>query len=158
LYLNRNGDGRGFKEMARVKDTGVLAWLYMMRVSDKMDRLSHDNLLQFDLTPAQFDVLAHLIAAEGISQQTLSEKLFVTKGNVCGLIGRLEERGLVERRADPQDRRSNMLFLTPAGRELTERVVPAHEQFISERMSTLCREQLQQLKSLLRHMDKTMAE
>jgi DNA-binding MarR family transcriptional regulator len=142
--------------MSRVKDTGVLAWLYMMRVSDKMDRLSHDNLLRFDLTPAQFDVLAHLIAAEGISQQTLSEKLFVTKGNVCGLIGRLEERGLVERRTDPEDRRSNMLFLTPAGRELTERAVPAHEQFISEQMSTLCKEQQQQLKSLLRHLDREM--
>jgi DNA-binding MarR family transcriptional regulator len=142
--------------MARVKDKGVLAWLYMMRVSDKMERLSHDNLLRFDLTPAQFDVLAHLIAAEGISQQTLSEKLFVTKGNVCGLIGRLEERGLVERRTDPEDRRSNMLFLTPAGRELTERVVPAHEQFIREHMSTLDAEQQQQLKSLMRHLDKNL--
>ena len=142
--------------MARVKDKGVLAWLYMMRVSDKMERLSHDNLLRFDLTPAQFDVLAHLIAAEGISQQTLSEKLFVTKGNVCGLIGRLEERGLVERRTDPHDRRSNMLFLTPTGRELTERVVPAHEQFISEHMSTLDAEQQQQLKSLMRHLDKNL--
>jgi DNA-binding MarR family transcriptional regulator len=144
--------------MSRVKDTGVLAWLYMMRVSDKMERLSHDNLLQFDLTPAQFDVLAHLVAAEGISQQTLSEKLFVTKGNVCGLIGRLEERGLVERRPDPEDRRSNMLFLTPTGRELAGRAVPAQEQFIIEHMSKLCAEQQQQLKSLLRYLDKNIAQ
>jgi DNA-binding MarR family transcriptional regulator len=149
---------KALKKMGRVKDTGVLAWLYMMRVSDKMERLSHDNLLKFDLTPAQFDVLAHLIAAEGISQQTLSEKLFVTKGNVCGLIGRLEERGLVERRTDPDDRRSNMLFLTPAGRELAERAVPAQEEFIIEHMGTLCQEQQQQLKSLLRHLDKRMAQ
>jgi DNA-binding MarR family transcriptional regulator len=144
--------------VSRVKDPGVLAWLYMMRVSDKMVRLSHDNLLQFDLTPAQFDVLAHLIAAEGISQQTLSEKLFVTKGNVCGLIDRLEERGLVERKADPEDRRSNMLFLTPTGLELAERAVPAQEQFIIEQMSTLCEGEKQQLKSLLRHMDKSLAQ
>lgn len=145
------------KRMSRVKDTGVLAWLYMMRVSDKMERLSHDNLTRFDLTPAQFDVLAHLIAAEGISQQTLSEKLFVTKGNVCGLIDRLEDRGLVVRRPDPEDRRSNLLFLTPAGRELTERAVPAQEKFIIEHMSTLCSEQQQQLKSLLRYLDKNIA-
>jgi DNA-binding MarR family transcriptional regulator len=143
--------------MNRVKDTGVLAWLYMMRVSDKMERLSHDNLTRFELTPAQFDVLAHLVAAEGISQQTLSEKLLVTKGNVCGLIDRLEDRGLVVRRPDPEDRRSNLLFLTPKGRELVERAVPAHEKFIIELMSTLCVEQQQQLKSLLRHLDKTIA-
>ena len=144
--------------MSRVKDKGVLAWLYMMRVSDKMERLSHDNLTRFDLTPAQFDVLAHLIAAEGISQQTLSEKLFVTKGNVCGLIDRLEDRGLVVRRPDPDDRRSNLLFLTPKGRELTERAVPAQEKFIVEHMATLCAEQQQQLKSLLRHLDKNIAQ
>lgn len=93
--------------MRRLKDKSVLAWLYMMRVTDKLHRLEGDNLAKYNLTPAQFGVLAHLSADDGITQQELSDMLFVTKGNVCGLIGRLEERGLVVRVNDPEDRRSN---------------------------------------------------
>ncbi|MEO8288517.1 MAG: MarR family transcriptional regulator [Chloroflexota bacterium] len=144
--------------MARLKDMGVLAWLYMMRVTDKLHRLEGEHLAKYDLTPAQFGVLAHLIANEGITQQALSERLFVTKGNVCGLIGRLEERGLVQRESDPEDRRSNLLHLTVKGRELAERVVPANEQFISEYMSTLTVDEQHTLRNLLRRLDKSIID
>jgi len=144
--------------MARLKDRGVLAWLYMMRVTDKLHRLEGDNLAKFNLTLAQFGVLAHLSANDGITQQALSEMLFVTKGNVCGLIGRLEERGLVVRVSDPDDRRSNHLHLTPKGRELADQVVPANEQFISDHMATLSPEEQETLRALLRRLDKSIAE
>jgi DNA-binding MarR family transcriptional regulator len=144
--------------MARLKDKSVLAWLYMMRVTDKLQRLESDNLAKYNLTPAQFGVLAHLSANEGITQQTLSERLFVTKGNVCGLIGRLEERGLVVRESDPEDRRSNRLLLTPEGRELIEQVIPVNEQFISDYMSILTSEEQEMLRTLLRRLDKSMVE
>lgn len=144
--------------MVRLKDRGVVAWLYMMRITDKLHRLEGEHLTGYDLTPAQFGVLAHLVANEGISQQALSQRLFVTKGNVCGLIGRLEERGLVVRHSDPEDKRINLLHLTPKGRELAERVVPAHEQFISEYMSTLSFQEQGKLRSLLRRLDKSIAD
>ena len=144
--------------MARLKDRGVLAWIYMMRVTDKLHRLEGENLAHYNLTPAQFGVLAHLIANDGITQQALSDMLFVTKGNVCGLIGRLEERGLVERHSDPDDRRSNHLHLTPEGRELAQQVVPANEQFISDYMAVLSLEEQHVLRDLLRRLDKSITE
>jgi DNA-binding MarR family transcriptional regulator len=144
--------------MARLKDKGVLAWLYMMRVTDKLHRLEGENLAKYKLTPAQFGVLAHLSADDGITQQELSEMLFVTKGNVCGLIGRLEERGLVMRVNDPEDRRSNHLHLTPEGQELAKVVVPANEQFISDYMSVLSLEEQETLRALLRRLDKSIAD
>jgi len=144
--------------MARLKDKGVLAWLYMMRVTDRLQRLESDNLARYNLTQAQFGVLAHLSANDGISQQKLSEGLFVTKGNVCGLIDRLEERGLVVRESDPEDRRSNRLVLTLQGRELIEQVIPLNEQFISDYMSVLSQDEQETLRSLLRRLDKSMME
>lgn len=144
--------------MARLKDRGVLAWLYMMRVTDKLHRLEGDNLSKYNLTPAQFGVLAHLAGNDGITQQSLSEMLFVTKGNVCGLIGRLEERGLVVRHNDPGDRRSNRLHLTDEGRQLAELVVPANEQFISDYMSALETEEQETLRALLRRLDKSIGD
>jgi DNA-binding MarR family transcriptional regulator len=108
------------------------------------------------MTGAQFDVLAQLSSHEGISQQALSEKLFVTKGNVCGLIGRMEQHNLVERRPDPKDKRANLLFLTDKGRALAEKVMPEQERFIAEKMSVLTPEEEATLRGLLRQLDRSL--
>ena len=143
--------------MSGVRNPGLLAWLYMMRVSNKIHRTSADHLAKYDLTAAQFDVLAHLSVKEGISQQALSERLLVTKGNVCGLIDRMESRGLVSRCSHPEDRRLNLLHLTEAGRALADRVVPAHEEFLRQQMQHLSAEEQRTLYSLLRDLDRSLA-
>ncbi|MEO5951381.1 MAG: MarR family transcriptional regulator [Chloroflexia bacterium] len=141
----------------RLKDARVLGWLYMMRVFTKMERMGDENIQGLGLTGAQFDVIAQLSQNEGISQQGLSEKLFVTKGNVCGLLGRMEEKGWVKREDDPTDRRAHRLYLTEAGRQLAERVMPVQEQFIVEQMSVLTDEEQTTFRSLLRQLDKSLA-
>src|SRR5690242_9576078 len=103
---------------ATIRQPGLIAWMHLMRVHNKMQHHASDHLDYYDLTPAQFEVLAHLSADQGISQQVLAQKLLVTKGNVCGLIDRMSTQGLVERRCDPDDRRSNLLFLTDKGQAL----------------------------------------
>lgn len=142
--------------VTRTKDPGVLAWLHLVRVHDKVDRLVAERLGRFDLTLAQFDVLANLIAKQGISQQTLSEGLLVTKGNICGLIDRLESRGLVERRCHPVDRRQNLLYLTEKGQALAEEVVPAVQELIGQKMEALSADEKQTLNILLRDLDRSL--
>jgi len=115
-----------------------------------------EDLSEYDLTPAQFEVIAKLWGAQGISQQMLAERLLVTKGNVCGLIDRMSVLGLVERRCDPEDRRSNLLFLTDKGMELADRVIPAHERHIAEHMSVLSPEDQRKLAALLRELDRSL--
>src|SRR5918995_7324838 len=109
----------------------VLAWLRLLRVAQKVERDLARQLKLWGLNSAQFDVLAHVGAAEGITQQELADSLLVTKGNVAQLLGRMERRGLIERR---HEGRSNLLFLTDEGRRLFERIVPAHEAVIAERV------------------------
>src|SRR5881227_1180792 len=104
--------------MDGMKRPGLLAWMHLLRVYNKMHRHSMDHLDCYNLTTAQFDVLAQLSVAPGISQQELSDRLLVTKGNTCGLLDRLESQGLVARRPDPEDRRSHRLFLTEEGQQL----------------------------------------
>ena len=142
--------------MSGVRNPGLLAWLYMMRVSNKIHHASADHLEKYDLTAAQFDVLAHLNAKSGISQQALSERLLVTKGNVCGLIDRMESRGLVSRRSHPDDRRLNLLYLTDEGKALAARVVPAHEEFLKQQMEHLSAEEQRTLSGLLRDLDRSL--
>jgi DNA-binding MarR family transcriptional regulator len=113
---------------------------------------------KYNLTLAQFDVLSRLSVAEGMTQQALADQLLVTKGNVCGLIDRLSEQGLVERRADPEDRRANLLFLTPAGRELAAQVIPAHQAVLRGLMRGLDGDEQRHLLALLRKLDRSLVE
>ena len=146
------------KLMTGTRNPGVevLTWIHLMRVYDKMQHRSMRHLAEYDLTTPQFDVLAQLKVNEGISQQALSEQLLVTKGNVCGLIDRLESRGLVERREDPEDRRSNRLYLTEEAHALADEVIPAHEDFIRQQMSALREDEQRALHKLLRDLDKSL--
>ena len=61
---------------------------------------------------AQWQVLIALARSEGINQAGLAERLDVETITVGRMVDRLEEAGLVERRADPADRRAWRLFLT----------------------------------------------
>jgi DNA-binding MarR family transcriptional regulator len=131
----------------------VLAWLRLLRVSQKVERDLARQLKLCGLNNAQFDVLAHVGAAEGITQQELADSLLVTKGNVAQLLGRMERRGLIERRSQG---RTNRLFLTDEGRRTFTEVVPAHEALIDDRLSVLSEEDQKQLFELLRRLDRAL--
>ncbi|NIQ93625.1 MAG: MarR family transcriptional regulator, partial [Desulfuromonadales bacterium] len=81
----------------------------------------------YDISPAQFDLLSQVAAEPGLSQQALADRLLVTKGNVCGLLDRMERDGLVERRRDEEDRRINQVHATDKGRSLFDGSAPALE-------------------------------
>jgi len=130
-----------------------LAWLRLLRVSQKVERDLARQLKLWGLNNAQFDVLAHVGAAEGITQQELADSLLVTKGNVAQLLGRMERRGLIERRSQG---RTNRLFLTDEGRRTFTEVVPAHEALIDDRLSVLLEEDQKQLFELLRRLDRAL--
>ncbi|MBF6611536.1 MAG: MarR family transcriptional regulator [Chloroflexi bacterium] len=134
------------------------AWLYLVRVYDKMQRHLMDHLDNYDLTLAQYDVLALLSQEQGITQQALAQKLLVTKGNVCGLIDRMSAHGLVERRSDPEDRRPNLLHLTAEGERLAKEAVPAYSEFVREHMSGLTPQQLAALREILQTLDNSIRQ
>jgi DNA-binding MarR family transcriptional regulator len=138
------------------RQPGVVAWLHLMRVHHQVQKREIAHLAQYNLTLPQFDVLAQLAREEGITQQTLADRLLVTKGNVCGLMDRMMEQGLVERRADPEDRRAYMLHLTPKGKQLIETVLPAHSRIIAEQVGKLAPEKQKQLLALLGELDRAL--
>lgn len=131
----------------------MLGWLRLMRVFQKVDRASGEHLRRWDLSVAQFDVLAHVGASEGMMQQELADSLLVTKSNVCQLLDKMEARGWILRR---QEGRTNRLFLTEDGRKLFEEVVPAQEAMIADRFSVLSGEEQAQLYELLRRFDRAL--
>lgn len=118
-----------------------------------MQRQLERVLNEAGLTAAQFDVLANLGMSEGVTQQELAERLLVTKGNICGLIDRMESTKLVERRADASDRRANRIFLTRGGRAALRKAFPAHLGLVSQCMGALSPVELRTLAALLSQID-----
>lgn len=74
------------------------------------------------LTGAQLRVLSRLRRNEGATQVEIANEMEMRPISLSGLIDRLTEQGLVERRADRSDRRINRLHLTAAGRELARKI------------------------------------
>ena len=150
--MSREHDGSKGSERG-IKTPALLGWMRLMRVYHKVERRSAERLKGWGLSVAQFDVLAHVGVAEGITQQELADSLVVSKGNVCQLLDKMEGRGWISR---VQEGRANRLFLTDEGRRLFEDVVPAHEASIAERFSVLSKADQARLHELLRKFDRAL--
>jgi DNA-binding MarR family transcriptional regulator len=84
----------------------------------RLQRYFRENGL--DLTVEQWSVLVHLWKQDGVSQQDLSNKTFRDKASITRLIDNMERQGLAERKASPDDRRINLVFLTNEARQLRD--------------------------------------
>jgi DNA-binding MarR family transcriptional regulator len=153
LLITMGVERKSVRRGGGLRRHSVLAWLRMWRVVQKVERTAIEHLRAYGLNYAQFDVLAHVGAAEGCKQKELGESLLVTKGNVSHLVDQMERRGLVSRR---QEGRTNRLYLTEEGWRLFEEVVPAHEDLVNQQMSALSEEEQAQLHELLRGLDRSL--
>ena len=81
----------------------------------------------FDLTPVQYAALATIKANPGLDQVTLAGLIAFDRTTITGVVDRLVQKGLVERRASRRDRRARELEITDEGRRTLRRITPAVE-------------------------------
>jgi len=109
-----------------------------------------ERLRALDLSPPHAGILRAVNASGGISQQALADHLHILPSRLVVLIDELEERGMLERRADPADRRSYALHLTDKGRDTMKaigRLARDHQDAI---LASLSSDERDLLASLLR--------
>ncbi|HUZ67654.1 MAG TPA: MarR family transcriptional regulator [Beijerinckiaceae bacterium] len=124
-------------------------WFRLLRLQTRLDLAVSARLKALGLSIPQCDVLTTLTEREGVSQQELAKRLYVTKGNISGLLDRLATSGLVERRSIPSDRRSHAIFLTAAGRVLAQQGIAIQNRFVAETLARLPISDLARFEDLL---------
>lgn len=143
--MESSDDGRGNSRAER--RLGVALWGRLARFYERQLRLAGAHLRAWDLSTAQFDVLAQIGRHEGMTQLELAERLLVTQGNITQLLDKLERRGLLRRCPEGRLKR---LVLTEAGRRIHDDVVPAQEHFQARQFTPLSLAERRQLLALLR--------
>jgi DNA-binding MarR family transcriptional regulator len=109
-------------------------WLRLLTCTNLIEGEIRARLRRhFGVTLPRFDLMAQLQKApEGMTLGELSRRMMVSNGNVTGLVERLLESGLVERRPHATDRRAVVVALTPPGRDSFAAMAAAHAEWIAE--------------------------
>ncbi|HEV2678056.1 MAG TPA: MarR family transcriptional regulator [Aliidongia sp.] len=112
---------------------------------------------RFDLTRAQYSVLAHLSRHEGCNQSFLAQILEIEPITLMKQLDRLEELALIERRAAPADRRTRHLHLTAAARPLLDRIHEISKEVREEALAGIAAVDRQRLWEILSAMKLNLA-
>jgi MarR family transcriptional regulator, 2-MHQ and catechol-resistance regulon repressor len=131
------------------KASFLLAMRELVRSYQAFSAYSEAHIRQFDLTPAQFDVIATLGNTNGLSMGEIGEKTLITKGTLTGVIDRLIQKQLVLREVPPDNRRNVIVQLTPQGQQIFEQSFPSHIAHLKERFDRLQPTEIEALTDLL---------
>src|SRR5712664_1329451 len=105
---------------------------------------------EFGVTLPRFDLMAQLDRAPaGMTLGQLSQRMMVSNGNVTGLVDRLVEQGLINRRPSPKDRRAQIVSLTAEGRRFFRAIARANGDWIGDMFAELTADEIETLMRLL---------
>ena len=112
-------------------------------------RAFRELLEPLGLDPKVFAMLASVASSEGVTQQAIAERMRVAPSRMVAFVDSLEERGLLERRQNPDDRRARALYLTQSGRDLLGRAFARAAEHEKRLTSDLSDEERRRLLDLL---------
>lgn len=107
-------------------------------------------LKSFDITSEQWVTLNRLNEKDGYNQKELSIESYKEQAAITRALDILENKGLIERKKSPNDRRAFLVFITIKGKELLAETLPNAKQYRDMLDSVLSKEETETLKSLIR--------
>jgi DNA-binding MarR family transcriptional regulator len=109
-------------------------------------------IASIDLTPPHAGILRAIATEPGRSQQALSGQLGLLPSRVVAYVDELENRGYVERRRNPDDRRLHALYLTAAGKKVITKIgelARQHDRLLTAGLDARQRDTLHQLLAII---------
>ncbi|MFN2616783.1 MAG: MarR family winged helix-turn-helix transcriptional regulator [Thermoleophilaceae bacterium] len=105
----------------------------LSKIGSRSNKLFAGALEPLGLRPNHVALLQYLSGREGASQRELVDGLWIDASSMVALLDEFEERGLAERRPNPEDRRAYAVYLTLSGKELLAECLEL-SRIVAERM------------------------
>jgi DNA-binding MarR family transcriptional regulator len=103
----------------------------------------------YRVTSEQWSIIIQLWEDNDLTQQVLADRFHRSKVAAFHLITKLEDQGIVERRPNPDDGRSNLVHLTAQGRALATELIPLGQQNIDRALRGIPPEEVETARSVL---------
>jgi DNA-binding MarR family transcriptional regulator len=129
--------------------TGRLGYL-LKHAQLRLAELTAQALAPYGITGRELAVLVVLGTGEPASQQQAAVRLGIDRTTMVSFVDTLEAKGLVARRADPDDRRRNVVVLTADGHDVLRRATRASDEAEGRFLAPLSRTGAEQLRRALR--------
>lgn len=125
-------------------------WVVLARAARSLQEVAAVHAARHGLTLAEFGALEALYHKGPLLVGDLQQRILVSSGGATYLVDRLQERGLVERRENPDDRRARFAVLTPAGEALMRAIFPEHARLLHEALQGVNAAERRELRELLK--------
>jgi DNA-binding MarR family transcriptional regulator len=121
-------------------------------------RLDQALLNTGGITAVQSGALYHLLDNDGCLLSELSRTLMLDKSAITGLVDRLEDKGLVERRTIPSDRRAITIYLTEEGKSAAKKCLSVTKEYNGVIKEGLSRDEVETFSRILQKIIKRFSE
>jgi len=146
----KKADGKGLLQAGRSDDAP--AWL--IQRTARLLRVLFLRLVQeqggVDVTPEMWTVMTRLMARDGQYQSELAAATYRDRPNMSRILAGMEQRNLVSRRPDAEDRRKTRIYLTPRAREIVASTAPLAMRTRDRLYAGLKKKELKALRRALR--------
>jgi MarR family 2-MHQ and catechol resistance regulon transcriptional repressor len=130
--------------------SGTHLFLVLMKAHRALSQHAKHSFAEMDLGFTDFTILEALLHKGPQLVNDIGRRIHLTSGAITTAVDRLEERRLITRIVDTQDRRARLVALTSHGRTLIEKAFGAHERRMNAAAETLTAGQRAQLYTLLK--------
>lgn len=127
-------------------------WVVLSRAHAAVAAQDARDVARHGLTPAEFGILEALYSKGPLLLGEVQRKILASSGGITYLVDRLTDRGYVERRACPSDRRARYAALTAKGEELMDSVFPEHAERIADALRGLSPNDQRRVTTLLKRL------
>lgn len=122
-------------------DLSLKLFVVLLRANNALMKHAEADMVRHGLSMTEFSALEALYNRGDLLVGELQRKVLKSSGGITYVVDRLQEKGLVERKPCATDRRAIYAALTPAGRDLMDRIFPIHTQALVDAMTTLTKEE-----------------
>lgn len=138
------------KHYGEENDLNLKVVIGISRANQAIQKQSAVTFKEGGLTTAQFAVLEALYHKGTLTIQEIIKSILSTGGNMTVVINNLEKEELIERHANPEDKRSSLIEITQKGKKIIEEIFPNHLQSLKEEFKVLTIEEKQDLITILK--------